>query len=353
MNADQPGFVAKRWGVELQECEKVSGGFSGARVWKVQCREGLQYAIRLTDCTEVAEIDRRNELCEWMAAAFAGGLTCVPAPLKPIAGGLIGACGSFQCRGYLLQDAAGLWQMEPWMPGESLRGSPTATQLSEALGVLSRIHLSGRVLAVSSSSPVSLRVHVAASPGINRRLKIVLELLSGFLDRLQAMAIADSDRRFGRAAKRACDVLCSSLQRLHAMLVAESDVSVPLQPLLRDIWRPHVLYSGDRVTGVIDWNAAATDHVSMDATRLLRSWYRTDHECLRLAYYQFCDDRRMTHHERSLLRALDAANVLLSPVTWMRRRYTGVLAGSVDESVCSRFEELVTTAESFFASRSF
>jgi hypothetical protein len=61
----------------------------------------------------------------------------------------------------------------------------------------------------------------------------------------------------------------------------------------------------------------------------------------------------MTHHERSLLRAFDAANVLLSPVTWMRRRYTGVLAGSVDESVCSRFEELVTIAESFFASRSF
>jgi hypothetical protein len=72
-----------------------------------------------------------------------------------------------------------------------------------------------------------------------------------------------------------------------------------------------------------------------------------------LAYHQFCDDRRMPHHERSLLKAFDAANVALSPVTWMRRRYTGELAGPVDESVCSRFEELVTTAESFFASRSY
>ena len=351
MNAEQPGLAAERWGVEALEYEKVSGGFSGARVWKVQSREGLQYAIRLTDCPEAGEIDRRNALCEWMASAFASGLNCVPAPLKPVTGGLSGADGRFQCRGYLLKDAAGIWQMEPWMPGESLSGSPTATQLSEAMGVLGRIHLSGRIFAVSSSSSACLRVQVAASPGINRRLKIVQELLSGFLASLQSMARADLDRRFGGAAKRACGILCRRLQGLQAMLMAASDVSVPLQPLLRDLWRPHVLYSGDRVTGVIDWNAAATDHVSMDAARLLRSWYRTDHECLRLAMQQFCDDRRMPPYERSLLQAFDAANVLLSPVTWMRRRYSGVLADPVDDSACSRFEELVTIAESCSESR--
>jgi len=353
MNAEQPELTAKRWGVEVQTCEKVSGGFSGARVWKMQSCEGLRYAIRLTDCSDAAEIERRNELCEWMAAAFTDGLTCVPVPLKPFIGGLRGKDAGFQYRDYLLQDAAGLWQMEPWMPGDSLSGPPTAEQLSEMLAVLSRIHVSGRKFAGSRTSAVSLHVQIAVSPGLNRRLQIVLELRSGFLNWLQSMAIADSDRRFGRVAERACGVLSGSLQRLRALLVAGSDVSVPLQPLLRDLWRPHVLYSGDSVTGVIDWNAAATDHVSMDAARLLRSWYGTEEESLRLAYLRFCDDRRMTSDERSLLTAIDAANVLLSPVTWMRRRYAGLLEQPVEDAVCSRFDELVSTAESFFASRYF
>lgn len=44
---------------------------------------------------------------------------------------------------------------------------------------------------------------------------------------------------------------------------------VPLQPCLVDVRRDHVLFTGDAVTGLVDYGAVQDDHPAVDLARLL------------------------------------------------------------------------------------
>jgi hypothetical protein len=103
----------------------------------------------------------------------------------------------------------------------------------------------------------------------------------------------------------------------------------------------------DRVTGVIDLNAMATDHVGLDVTRLFRRWFGADVDRVRDAISLFCERRSLDGGERRLVAAYDASTVLLSPVTWLRRRFTNAGSASVSREVVQRFAELTSVAERF------
>ena len=117
--------------------------------------------------------------------------------------------------------------------------------------------------------------------------------------------------------------------------------------MIRDLWKPHVLFTEERVTGIIDLNAMATDHVGLDITRLLRSWFGADVERIREAMSLFCTQRSLDRNECQLLTAFDAATVLLSPVTWLRRRFLEVSESCLRPDVLDRLTQLTTLAETF------
>src|SRR5205807_3808434 len=48
-----------------------------------------------------------------------------------------------------------------------------------------------------------------------------------------------------------------------------ADISLPLQPCIRDIWHDHVLFTANDVTGVIDFGAVDMDTPATDIARLL------------------------------------------------------------------------------------
>ena len=62
--------------------------------------------------------------------------------------------------------------------------------------------------------------------------------------------------------------------------------------MLRDVWRAHVLFTEDEVTGLIDLTAVASDHVTVDLTRLVRSWFGADVTQVRNAVEQFQQFRK-------------------------------------------------------------
>jgi hypothetical protein len=281
------------------------------------------------------------------------GVACVPVPLKPVRGSGDAEALSNRHQDYLVQGLGGVWQMEPWMPGEFIVGLPSDAELTATMRVLEQIHQLGRDAGLRGDLTSALAVRRGVSPGVERRLRIVMELQAGLLTGLEAGANRDPDRRFGQAAERMCVCLRSGLRRLQTLLSGAVSEEVALQPVLRDLWRPHVLFHEGCISGVIDWNAAATDHVVLDLTRLLRSWYGAHHKDLWRVYRDISEVRRFSGSEFRLLRACDAASVLLSPVTWLRRRYSEAVEGLAEESVVIRLEELVTTAESFVASSMF
>src|SRR5206468_3640782 len=72
-------------------------------------------------------------------------------------------------------------------------------------------------------------------------------------------------------AERAWRLLPPHLGQLPGLLEPWLSGARPLQPCLCDPWHDHVLFDGDRLTGIVDYGAAKVDHVSVDLARLLGS----------------------------------------------------------------------------------
>jgi hypothetical protein len=82
-------------------------------------------------------------------------------------------------------------------------------------------------------------------------------------------------------------------------------------------------------------------------TRLLRSWFGADTLRIRQSIELFSELRPLSEKEKTLLQAVDAATVLLSPVTWFRRRFDQREQIVWSEEMSSRLAELADTVEHF------
>ena len=241
-----------------------------------------------------------------------------------------------------------IWQIEPWMPGTSLSGDDVTTlDVSAALIALNQFHqLATKAVRVVGSDDWFVNA-TKPSPAVLRRLSIVNELTHGVLDILQRELSKDSDDRFRSLAVRVCKSLRTWLPWLRRELTALAIISFPIQPVLRDVWRAHVLFTDNEVTGLIDLSAAASDHVTVDVTRLVRSWYGTDVAKIQKSMEEYQSLRILNASEQRLLQVLDASTVLLSPVTWLRRRMESCDPANCSNDVIARLVELTNVAETF------
>jgi Ser/Thr protein kinase RdoA (MazF antagonist) len=101
------------------------------------------------------------------------------------------------------------------------------------------------------------------------------------------------------------------------------------------------LFDDDELTGIIDFGAMATDSVSCDLSRLLGSLFGDDFAAWQRGLGNYETVRPMSEAEHRLLRPLDRSSVLLSGMTWLKRRY--VLRNTpIDLSrVCDRLDAIV------------
>src|SRR5437763_1299451 len=64
--------------------------------------------------------------------------------------------------------------------------------------------------------------------------------------------------------RRALDARPVHVAASTAALTPWADRPVPVQPCLCDVWHDHVLYTGDAVTGLIDYGEVKPDHPAVD-----------------------------------------------------------------------------------------
>ncbi len=96
------------------------------------------------------------------------------------------------------------------------------------------------------------------------------------------------------------------------------EVPVALQPCIRDLWHDHVLFTGDEVTGIVDYGALRIDSVAADLARLLGSLVEDDRDAWGVGLAAYQSVRPLAAHESMLLYAYDRANVLLSGLHWLQ-----------------------------------
>ncbi len=271
----------------------ASGGLSGAQIWQCQSPQG-PVALR---CWPTAHPTRQrlNEIHAAMCAARQTELTFVPALTKNRHG------GSFT------SDGRHLWEVTQWMPGKAdYLAEPSPQRLQAALQALAKLHLAWR------ETPQPATPAGRSPAAIERRQKLEHCLQQLHYWKLQPL----DDSPHCRLARRTLQHLAACGPQLLHQLTSSLDQQVALHFVLRDVWSDHVLFSGDRVSGIIDYGAARVDEPATDVARLLGSLEPFDQRQWLIGWDAY--HAVNPHVDLERVRLLDRVGTLLSAVQWLQ-----------------------------------
>lgn len=295
-----------------------AGGFSGALFWRLQTDSG-SYCLRHWP----VEHPNQSHL-QWIHAVlrhvYRAGQDYVPLPIPNRAGQTVTEFGGH------------LWEMSPWMSGradfrETARTELRKIKLSNAMTSLALWHKSAAGFQPSECRP--------AAPGLVTRWKRYDSLCQGGIDDLRRSVVeyrGPLPTSITSIAKKLMDEFSRSANFAEDLHTARQ-IPVTLQPCIRDIWHDHVLYTGERVSGFVDFGAMRMEAIAGDVARLLGSLAVDDEQLWEIGLQSYHsanpppDQAAMDAH-RHLIRTWDAANVLLTGLQWVQwlfvdgRRFT-------------------------------
>lgn len=303
-------------------------GFSGAVVLQVRCRDrsgvATDWALR---CTPSAKEDpvRTRSRAELLQCSFAAGVSQVAVPVRTVTGE------------WALQDGAWSIRCEPWKPGQSdYAQRPTLARLTAAMETLARWHQ-----VVRTHPPTAdWQPRTDRSPSLIARR----DLLAGWNDHRLA-AVEQSLR--SQPAGPLPDVAIPIVQkvsrvrdRLWPDLVAAAAQTFPLQACWGDLWHDHLLFEGDRLTGLIDAEAARVDSPLIDLARLLSSLHPDEPAAWSTALDVYTHSRALSAGERQALPVFDRSGALLSALTWLERLSRRAVSDDLQDRVTGRLSRL-------------
>ncbi|HEX3149485.1 MAG TPA: phosphotransferase [Gemmataceae bacterium] len=288
-----------------------AGGFSGARLWRGVAADGREYCLKAHPVgADAGRLERI--LHPWMIAARGAGLDFVPQVERTRDGRTA------------IEIAERVWDVCEWMPGMAdFHANPTDERLVAAVTALAQLHNAWSRLQPMLPMPC---------PAIMRRWEAIQEweklVASGWRPRPTA------DDPIAPHANAAWSHLPAWLPKLRAALTPWLNEPVSVQPCLCDVWHDHVLFTGDRVTGLIDFGAAKIDHVAVDLARLLGSLFPEDVKAIDQGVQVYERQRRLSFPE--LVAVLDWTGTVIGITNWLRWLYLDYRQYSDRKSLAAR-----------------
>lgn len=331
--ADFLRSVLKHWPAPFAAAKLVNPhqGFSGALIGRIAAAE-QEFALRGWPSGSLPRT-RLAGLHHFLRYLRQQGLSQVSVPIATIHGPT------------LVESFGHWWQLEPWMSGRaSFHEDPSAEKVTSAMQVLARLHHLAERYEPEGESAVWFSVQPSVpSPGVIERIQLIerwkdtdpqslrrlmqkSSLPGSMLDLLE-----DIVARFHRHA----DAIQDELQLLLG-------VAFRLQPCPRDLWHDHVLFTGDEVTGLIDFGACRSENPMTDLSRLLGSFFPNDPPRWQAAIDSYEQFRPILPEERRLLRAFDRSQRLLAGMMWVQRLTFDVEIPLQTERVRQRLEGIIT-----------
>jgi homoserine kinase type II len=156
-------------------------------------------------------------------------------------------------------------------------------------------------------------------------------------------------------ARRFIAALPSAVSRAVLQLEPLAGVRLPAQVCVRDVWHDHVLFTGDEVTGLVDFGAIDIDTPATDLARLLGSLVSVSHGSLKgeggdlldmdatwregLAAYQSV--RPLEIEEIRAANALRVSGPILAGCNWIEWVYADGRTFEDPERIVRRFKRIV------------
>lgn len=273
-----------------------SGGFSDSRIWRCQTPRG---ELALRGWPEEFDSGRLAWIHRLQVFLAREGAVPIAAPIAALSG-----------ETFVLH-ANRAWELAPWLPGEPLLSTaPTPRLIRTALAAIASLH---QTAVRFDGSPQQ-----GIAPAVMRR-RLDLKAVAASDHEAWSQALAERGWENLSALATAWKLLAAdALPVVERQLAEASSWIVPLQPCVRDLWSDHVLFVGDRVSGILDFGAAGEDTVATDLARFLASLGEgrmADCEEGLAAYEQI---RPLSETERRLISVVDRAAMLLGPTQWFR-----------------------------------
>lgn len=300
-----------------------AGGMSGAQFWRIASPRGKLILRRWPP--EHPTPDGLRFIHAVLGHAAERGIAFVPVPIRTTTG-----------ESFLLH-AGHLWELAPWMPGTAdYERAPSAGKLRGALTALAQLHIALSDFQTAAMEPVA-----GAPRAIVRRLSMLEEFQTDAADNL-ANSISDNVwPELAPLARQFLAVLPVALPRAISQLVPLAGLSFRLQPCIRDIWHDHVLFTGDEVTGIIDFGAVDVDTPATDVARLLGSLAADNASEWRIGLDAYSKVRPLSADELRAITALDTSGTVLAGVNWLRWIYVERRQFENPARIIERFRKLV------------
>ncbi len=277
---------------------RTAGGFSGADVWRLETpRGGLclrAWPPGMRDGSRLAWMH------ETLKSIYGRGFRLLPVPLE-----------TTQSTTWVdWQDR--FWDLTPWLPGQVDNGANTTPhRLRSALTTLAQFH-------ACAAQVVPPGVVQGPSPALASRALLLSEMHHGLLERLSYHARQEG----GGIARALADQILGRYRLLAPSVTVrvQSVVnrSVPLQICHGDLWQDHVLFVGERVSGLIDFGNLRVDSRTSDIARLLGSLAGDEPTGWQIGLEAYEQIHSLQREERALLRLFDQTTVLLSGINWLK-----------------------------------
>jgi Ser/Thr protein kinase RdoA (MazF antagonist) len=274
-----------------------AGGFSGSLLWRIE-RETGDLCLRRWP-KEHPSADQlefiHNVLGLWTYRQ--SELSCIPVPIWNKKG-----------KSFVTYDEH-FWELAPWLPGDAdFQENPSRQRLASVMKVIARIHQ------VSQSQYAgrfeqSLTVH-SRRDQLQRFMAGEADQIAAAVERHASPALQARGRGLLAHFRRRAPLAAVTLTKASA-------VNVPLFPVVRDLWHDHVLFTGDEVTGIVDFGAMRVDSAACDLSRLLGSLVGNDREAWEFARKAYNSVRPLSADEWKLAQVLDEANVILAGLNWL------------------------------------
>ncbi len=296
------------------------GGFSGAVVWRGEDESGRPLFALKAWPEDGIEARRLERIHGWMRQA--AGLPFVPRVLTTATSATF------------VEQGGRLWDVEQWMPGTGdFLARPGHSRLVAAFTALSQLHGEWR-------RGLPARV---PCPAVLRRLRL--------LDEWDARATLGSatlriPADLMDAVQLGTKVVASHAAAMRRELARWASRPVAVQPCLCDVWHDHVLFTGDAVTGIIDYGAMKEDHVAVDLARLLGDLAGDDDAAFASGLAAYSSAGGILEVPPEFVRVLDRTGTLCGIVVWLRRlvleAHRDIDAARIRSrmvALCSRFQD--------------
>ena len=271
-----------------------AGGFSGAQLWKLATSQG-EFCLRRWPLSHPNE-QRLNWIHRVLVHVDRSGCPVVAAPLANQAGETV------------TRVHQELWEISRWMPGAAdFLQHPSDQRIASMMRVLALFHL--------ASAQINQDFH--RSTGVNDRLE-QLSRVDQTLAALRRAPAGSGDHTFESFRQFVMTAVGPLANSLRANLKQFVNISLPVQPVIRDIWHDHIFFVGDEVTGLVDFGAMQIDNVSLDISRLLGSTIGGDQKKWDFAIAAYDEIRQLSAHELALLPLLDQSGVVLGSLNWLK-----------------------------------